>query len=155
MINAIIIFGGYFGVLAVLSLFARPYRARLLVLGAELGAEYQEPDDQRFILALMSSAYSWRAAIVQTLVYLTGIFRRGDELDRACEEYVTEKPEFARDPRVHEMLSAYFASAVAVNPLFGILAITAKTGFRIKARLHHRGKQVDHLSDYVGYRLTV
>jgi hypothetical protein len=149
MTQVVILIAAYFAVLAMLSIIAIPYRRRLRALGAELCSLELNSADRAYVEALLRNAYSWRGAIVMVFAYAAAMFQSGDTLDKQCDKLVEESPLFA-DPRSHAFGEAYFASVVAVNPLFGIPAVVMRAAFRFKALLYHRrhnASDVDRLAD--------
>jgi hypothetical protein len=148
MITIAVLLAAYFALLAVLSFAVTPYRRRIARLGAELCELNLTPVERRVVEGLMRSTYSWRGAIVLLFAYLEGLFLPVAALDRESEQLQREAPTFVSDPRMHQMSDAYFASAVAVNPLVGLLAVAARWAFHLKARLHHSGAFADRITDY-------
>lgn len=142
MLYAIALISGYFALLAVLSVVARPYRARMAVLARDLLAAY--PDDpfiQHLCEAYIKSAYSLRAAPVRLLSYILGLIKPARELDRECYQMKEESPAFFADPRISELIDCYNASISAVSPVFGALAYVARLLFLLKAYLHFHGRE--------------
>lgn len=128
----------YFGLLAAMSVVAIPYRRRLRDLGAELCQLDLTPYERGYVESMLQFAYSWRASIIHALSYAAGLLQTYDALNREFEKSLEESPKLFSDPRLHQMSDAFFISAVAVNPLFGLLATVARLAFRIKARVFIR-----------------
>lgn len=150
MIALLALIGGYFGLLGVLSIVARPYRHKLAALASELSRAY--PGDEMVEDACryyLGNAYSIRAAPVRFLIFVTALLIPGDVLDEQCREADRDHPGIFDDPRLHEMNEAFHASVAAVNPIFGLLAHFARAAFGLKAVIHHRGKVGRKLADYV------
>lgn len=155
MNTILVLLGAYFAVLGGLSLLARPYRLRLGAIGASFAEGELDEHALGFVRATLTSAYSWRAAIMLFLVYLMGIFETGERLDQSYRAFEKDHPMLARDPRVHQMMDAYFASVAAVNPTFGLLAYLAMRVFRLKARMHHSALNAERLADFRGLSVPV
>lgn len=150
METILIIFVAYFALLGALLVWARPYQKRVQALGAEILQSEMSPIERRFIEGLVASSHSYRAAIVMLLAFLIGIFQTGETLDRECAGFDRQHPVLANDTRVHALMEAHFASAIAVNPFVGVLAIFARYAFELKALLHHDSKHVRKIADFVG-----
>lgn len=155
MNTVLILFGVYFAALAVLLIMARPYQRRIQELAAELRVHAMSSDERRFVDSLVDSSYSWRSAVILALTFLVGIFQSATKLDSDCADFNHRFPVIANDPRVHELMEAHFATAVAVNPVVGILAILMRYTFRLKARLHRNNVEADRISDFLGLAATV
>lgn len=140
MTSIVIIVGGYFAALVVLALVARPYRIRMKALALELIESGIPEREERLIKRLMETAYSIRTSPQIFFVFMIGLARRSDQIDREVQEFVKNNA-LARDPRVSKLLDLHMASAAAVNPIFGALGYGAKWAFGLKAIAHHRGKR--------------
>lgn len=142
MLYVAALIAGYFAVLVVLSVLARPHRVRLVMLANQLLADY--PGNE-FVEDLcrhfVESAYSLRVAPMRALQYAVFMFKPGHEIDRTCDRMHREQPEFFRDARIGAMIEAYNASTTAVSPLFGLLATVMRYAFLMKAYLHHHNKR--------------
>ena len=137
MTYILILIGVYFAALSVLAIAARPQRKRLLELGEALQQESMTPVEREFITMQVSSTYSWRSAIILSLLFLSGLFRSIKTIERECAGFDERYPFLANDERVFELMDLHFVSAIAVNPLFGMLAIVFRQAFRIKLMLRN------------------
>ena len=147
---------GYFGLLAVLSFIARPYRLRMRELADALVRAHPTDDLSRdFCNGLLKTAYSVRAAPIRFLLFMAALLVPGARLDQDCDEIEAEHPAFFNDPRVHKLVENYHVSIALVNPVFGILMYLAKFAFRVKAIAYYRGKMINQqkLTDSIGLRM--
>lgn len=147
---------GYFGLLAVLSIIARPYRARMRALAHDLLADH--PNDmlaREFCSSLLTTAYSVRAAPIRFFIFMAALFVPGDALTRECEEIESEHEAFFTDSRVHRFVDAFHVSIATANPIFGLLMYAAKGAFRVKAVFYLKGKiaKQRQLTDSIGLKL--
>jgi hypothetical protein len=147
---------GYFGLLAVLSLIAGPYRIRMRALAHDLVRDH--PDDMLahdFCSSLLATAFSVRAAPIRLFIFMAALLVPGDVLTRDCEEIEHEHEAFFTDVRVHELVDAFHVSIAASNPIFGLLMYAAKGAFRLKAVIYFKGKRSKQrqLTDSIGLKL--
>lgn len=154
MTEVLIIIALFFGILILLSAVARRYRQRLAVIGNDFLGQPLNDDDRKLIEGMLISAYSWRASIWLFLVYLSGISRSNEQLERECATFDKDHLSIAKDPRIHEFMDCYSVSAFATNPLFGILFLIAKYGFIAKAYIYLGHKQWRHVSDCIGLKAS-
>ena len=142
--NALLLFvGGYFVVLAVLLVAARPYRVRLVQLGTEILNDTDSEDVRRQVRDMLRSAYSIRTAPVQLLSYCVLLYLPHYRLIAMAQEFVKEHDGLLQEQRFSELFDLHRASAAAVNPIFGALAYLAKAAFRMKVRFYSRRYHAD------------
>lgn len=153
MSTIVALIAGYFALLAILSLIARPYRARLAELIDQLGSDYGDyPDILAVLQRYADTCYIWRSATIKFVGYVLFLMVPGSALDKVYEKTEQDQPFIFSDPRFREMISCYNASISAVNPIFGALMFAVREIFLLKARIHHRGKSVRKLSDLIGMK---
>ena len=128
----------YFVLLALLSLLARPLRARLKTVASGFLDQDLTDTERKMILRLADTAYSVRTAPVIFLVFVIGLLQQNEKIDKESNSWAIENPTMASDRRSHQLLELHMASAAAVNPIFGALAYAAKWLFRAKAKAYFR-----------------
>lgn len=129
---------GYFGLLLVLALVVRPYRAKLYQLADDLVRDYADDDVAvRLIERYRATATSWGEAGVKLFGYLSGMFKSRWELDETAEAFMRDHPNFLDDPRVAHILKYHLLSVAAVSPVLGALAIVARIGMRLVIRARY------------------
>jgi hypothetical protein len=147
MTLVIVLIAAYFAVLVALSAAAMPYRWRMRKLGAELCALDLTERERDLVDHLLIYAYSWRTSIILSLVFLVGLFQGSDSLRKEADQRAQQMPTLARDPRLHELMDGFFASAIGVNPVFGIFAILLKYAFVLKVCLRAPSDRAARMAD--------
>lgn len=129
---------GYFALLVVLSLIARPSRVRMAALAHELMASDPKPEHRQVLKLLLDSAYSMRSAPVALAGTIISLLTPSEKFDAMAREWVKENREYVEDSRWIEFLERHTLSVVAANPIFGAPLLFARLLFRIKAHLFAR-----------------
>jgi hypothetical protein len=134
----IALIAGYFGLLIVLSLIARPSRHRLSALAHDLSCEEPKSEHLRFLRAMLDSAYSMRSAPAHLAAVIIQLLTPSEKFDRRAREWAAENRNLVDDPRWREVYDRYIVSIVAANPIFGALLVLARAAFRLKAHLYFK-----------------
>lgn len=134
---------GYFVLLATLSLAARPARARLKELADELGRDYgNEPFVADYLRSQLGTAYSWRAAPIDTFVLIAALIVPAQIFWMKANKVKADHPTMFKDPRFGEFDDAYSVSIAAVNPIFGLFMYAAIFALVLKMMAYARRSDV-------------
>jgi hypothetical protein len=129
---------GYFALLVLLSLIARPSRVRIAELAGELSCEQLSEKQKRMLRSVVESAYSMRSAPAHFLFTVAHLLTPSEKFDQRAREWaaLAENRAIIEDHRWAELFDRYTVSIIAVNPIFGALLSLARLLFRLKARLY-------------------
>jgi hypothetical protein len=155
MVTVATIIGLFFAALFALSRLVRPMRERMPVLARQLLDLELTPVEEEFVKGALATAYSWRSAPMFALAYLEGLFQTRERLEsdyRACE-----KEGFAlfSTHEADEFVECYFWSAVATNPVVGVVALALRFLFILKARIILPKEEAREIQGFVGARVTI
>ncbi len=123
----------WFGAQMILSVLVAPYRAKLrqglalLEKSGNLNARELE-----FIDHLWRTAISVRSAILLSFAYISGLTMSRESILREMRDAEEAQPNFWRDRRVDDLMDWYFVSIFAANPLFGLVSLVLRAGWRLK-----------------------
>ena len=126
---------GYFALLMVLSIIARPSRLRIAELARELAQDDLKPRQRQHLKVLLDSSYSMRSAPVHLAAIVIALLTPSEKFDAGAREWAKDNQELIEDPRWNELFERHIVSIVAVNPIFGALLSVARLLFRLKAYL--------------------
>lgn len=150
MITVLIVAGSYFSLLILLAILARPYRVRFAELANEILNDNPSDDVRSHVEWMTGTAYSIRTAATQFLTGMVLVVLPGDRLMQMAREFHAEHKELVDEDRISELSELHKASAAAVNPIFGLLALLARALFGIKVssysrRFHSDRKELEAL----------
>lgn len=152
MTQILTLVGGYIALLALLSLVARPARRGLASISNRLATAGLSEHERHMVNVLLATSYSWRAAPIIAMSFLTGLLQSVPSLDDEAGKIASAFPNLFQTTDMHRLFEYHLASVAAVNPLFGVLAYAARWAFRVKLYSHHRSRKAIEQIELIGMK---